>query len=510
MSNRTLNILVKGAGLAALGMVISKFLSYLYRAVVARMIGPEAYGQLSLALMVLNVVGVIAYLGLDTGMQKFIAKYREKNEPSSIRGTFLSAFHIGIPVALTMSAIMFLSADFVAMNIFESPELAPLIKVLAFVPPFGVVSQISLSTTLGFEKMKYRVLTKQVFQNIVQLLATVGFIYMGYGVVGAAGGWLVGTVLGAFAILYFAWKLIGPLKGTTRDYNHHELFNYSFPLLLSGVIGTLLGMADTALIGYFMDDASVGFYNAALPIAALILLPYSAFSGLALPSMSRVVESEELELSSVLKTLTRWTFLVSFPAAVLMILFSEQVLHLLFGREYTVASTALIILSLGYMFSTAVGHLGKVIKAIGRTEIIFRNTVGNLFLNIILNVILIPRYGIVGAAIATAVSTVFVNTLLLIETYYFERTHPFSRHNWKPVAAAIPGVILIYFALETLYTTVPFWTLVPGGIAFGVIYLLAVIGLGAVREEDRDIIVGGFRMINQEELGEKVADLLIR
>ncbi|MBC5792926.1 MAG: flippase [Nanohaloarchaea archaeon] len=515
MANQRLNTLAKGAVLTGVGMFASKIFTYFYRAIVARMVGPDAYGQLSQGLMILGIATTISLFAINQAIKKYVPEYRMDNDLSSVKGAVYSALNITLPVSIFMGVLMFISADFLAQNFFKSPAVAPVIKILAFVPPFSVFSRVSISTTVAYKQLKYRVITNQFFQNIVQLIFTIGFVVLGWGVAGAAGGWLLGVVLSSLLGFYFMEFKVGPIIRSKESVNfqRRKMIRYSYPLVLSGMIGTILGWADTAFLGYFMDDATVGFYNAALPTAALIMIPYKAFNSLALPSMSEA-EKEGKGLKKMLKTLTRWTFYLAFPAFMLMFLFSEQVLHILFGSQYTVASNVLVILAVGQLYSSAVGHLDQVLQSIEKNHILFRNSIAQLALNMALNFVLIPDFGLglgmIGAALATAGSTIFISTLLLLEVYYFEGTHPFSRDTWKPVVAAVPGLILVYLGLNLLWNTVPVWALIPGGIIFGVMFVACLVLLGGIKEDDRDIIVGIGRRMNRGEEADKIADLLIR
>ncbi|WEL20065.1 flippase [Candidatus Nanohalococcus occultus] len=485
-----LDSLVKGAGWTAIGIVVSKFLSYLYRAAIARFVGPEAYGTLSLGIMIVSFATTISVLALNSAIKNFVPKYRAENDEGAIKGIVTSAFEISLPVSLLASASIFLLAEKISLGIFNAPNLIPVLKVFALVPPFAVISQHSFALTLAYRKAKYEVLTRRVLQNVIQLLVSVTLIIGSLGVVGAAIGWLAGSAFSAVIGLYIMEKKFGPvltskIKGR-REYS--KIFHYSYPLVLSGAIATVLGWTDTAFIGYYMDESAVGLYNAALPTAFLMMMPYTAFSTLAMPSMSEVLERDDKSLSKILKTLTRWTFTVSFPMFVLMALFSEQVLHILFGAPYREAALSLTVLSFGYLYSTAVGHLDNVIKALDHTDILFKNALINFVVNVGLNIYLIPLYGIVGGAIATTVSIIVAETMLLVEVYHFKKVYPFSKDSVKPVLAAVPALLIVYAGLNLAFETVPLWALIPGATVFTLIYGVGVLKTGLLKDEELERI----------------------
>jgi O-antigen/teichoic acid export membrane protein len=485
-----LETVAKGAGITAFGMFASKFLAYLYRTAVARMVGPESYGQISIGLMVAGIGITLSSLSLDSAILNYLPKYRHNENEEKVRGIVKSAFMLALPASVLLSASIFLSSEFIATAIFESAELTSIIRIFSLAIPFGVVTKISLDVTKAYKTAKYYVWIRQIGQNIIQLVAAVGLILLGYKVSGAAGGWLIGAVGGGIISLYIMEKKFGPLlfstKGDTREYR--KIFRYSYPLILAGAIGSILGWTDTFFLGYYMQETQVGLYNAALPTAMLMLIPYQALAALVMPSMSEVIERDDKDLTKLLKTLTRWTFTLSFPAFCLMFLFSDQVLHILFGAEYTKAATSLTILAFGYLYSTSVGHLDSVIKAIEKTKILYKNAAINFVVNIGLNILLIPQYGIMGAAIATSASIIFANTLLLAEVYYFRKTQPFSFDSIKPVIAALSALLLTYLGLNHFFKTVPLWVLVPGVLIFGLLYLSVLYTVNGIQEDELSIL----------------------
>jgi O-antigen/teichoic acid export membrane protein len=510
MAKDVLNKMVKGAGLTAIGMIFSKFITYFYRIIIARFIGPDAYGQLALGLVVLGVTGTFAKVGLDAGIKKFVPEARTKENLAELKGIVISSFQMITVSSIIFGSIIYLSAEFIATGIFNSPETTPIIQVFAFVPLFSRTASVFIDTTIGFNTVKYRVITVQIIQNIIQLVTTAGLVATGMGVVGAAWGWLAGVAITVPIGFYFMEKKFGPIvfSNTKAKKMHIELLNYSYPLIFTGIIGTALGWADTALIGYFMDDTAVGFYNAAFPTAMLLIIPHKAMGSLSISGFSEMGARKDSNTGKALKTITRWIFALSFPTFLIMILFSGQLLELLFGPQYTAAAPALTVLALGALFDASTGKVSALMKSAGYTKIIFYNSVVNLGLNLILNVLLIPEYGITGAAIATASSTVLANSLLVIETWKYENKTPFTAKAWKPVLAGLLSITAVYLSTDALFQHAPVWALFPAGILFFMIYTLTLLKIGGLEEYDREIILTAARKTGFEEETRKLINIL--
>lgn len=490
VDQKILNKIVEGAAFAGLGLFFSKVMAYLYRALVARWLGPEAYGQLNLGLTVIGIGASISLLALHQAVKRFVPEYREKGERSLVKGTIISALLITTTLSTITILVTIAAAPWIANAIFSNPELIPIIYILSISIVFNSINSIVLDALDAFKEVKYQVLSDKILGNIFQLIGTAILIYLGFDILGAAVGWVISSFVSAAAGLYFLEKKVGPVifSDAETKTNVREIFSYSYPLVFSNMIGFALGWMDTAFLGYFKSSLEVGFYNAALPTAMLISMPFSALSTLALPSMSELMERDEDQVEGTLKTITRWTFYITFPAFTLMALFSEDVLHILFGREYIRAANALIILSFGYLFSSAVGPLDSLIKSLSETKVLLKNSVANLALNFILNILLIPKYGIIGAAIATTSSLVFVNVLLLIETHRFAGMHPFSKHSLIPIVSSLLGLTAAFSTIKFIFGVTPLWAMIPGGIIFGIVYLISLISLGGVKNEDKEIM----------------------
>lgn len=505
----TLNTLVRGAGYASIGIVFSKVMAYFYRAVVAR-IGPEAYGQLSLGITVMSIFGTLSIFALNQAIKKYVAEHSSEGDFASVKGTVLSALSVTLPLSLVAAAIMFFGAEFIAVGIFESQGLVPIIKVMAVAVPFANLSKVSVSTITAYKKIKYRVMLNSFLTNIVQLLATLALIYLGFGVIGAAWGWALGFIAIALAAFYVMERKVGPVvtSKTGAEFHHRELLTFSYPLVLSGIIGTVLGWTDTIFLGYFMEESTVGYYNAALPTAMLMMIPMKAFGELALPSFSEISDDTE-RLKKVLKSLTRWTTIATLPMFMAMALFAPEVLHLLFGQPYVKAATVLTLLSFGYLYSASVGHLSAILKSVSETKILFKNSVFNLFLNTVLNLVLIPEWGLglgmLGAAIATTTSILVMNTILVGEVYHFRKFTPFNRRVWKPIAASIPALLATYLLLNLFFPVVtPVWAMIPGGAFYAGLYGLTFLALGGLEPEDRQSLKNIGEKLGHEEKAEEL------
>jgi len=403
----------------------------------------------------------------------------------------MDALGMTVPLSVLIFGLVFFGADFVGNTIFENPDLVPLIRILSLSILIAPTANVFFDTTVGFNKIFYKTITQRILQNIAQLTVTVSLLLLGFEVVSAAWGWVSGAFLSLILGFYFMEKKIGPILFSNVNSKHHrkKILWFSAPLMLSGMIGTILGWADTGLLGYYMTDFEVGLYNTALPTAILILVPHKAIGSLAVTSFSELKERDEKSVERSLKTATYWIFSLVFPTFLIMLLFSEQVLNLLWGSQYSQASLALSILALGYLVDAMAGRIGSFLKSKGYTKYILYNNALALTLNLALNVVLIPIYGIIGAAIATACSTALTNLLMVLEGWKKESIISIpSKKLMKVIGVGLIPLMLVAGIDSVLFAETPFWFVFPAGILYYSLYVLAFLKVLGLGEEEKNVL----------------------
>jgi O-antigen/teichoic acid export membrane protein len=237
-----------------------------------------------------------------------------------------------------------------------------------------------------------------------------------------------------------------------------ELLLFSFPLLAVAMLNMIMSWTDILMLGYFKTPDVVGLYNGALPLARLIPMTLTSVGFIYVPIVSGLYSKKLIgEMGRTYQVLTKWIFSVTIPLFFILFLFPETVLNLLFGMNYIQAASALRILALGFMFHAFLGLNGLSLMVMGKTRFLMLNSLSGAISNVVLNVALIPIFGIVGAAFASFLSYSVVNILNSTKLYQFSKIHPFTRNYAKPIGISIGLLALIY--VFTSYLKIDFWML---------------------------------------------------
>lgn len=489
--------IAKGAGIVFAGMFLSKFLMYAYRLIVAR-IGTEEYGLLSLGFAVVGIVGTIALLGLNSGVLRYISYYRGKKDNKKIKSIINSSLKISLPFGILLSILLFFSSEWISINIFNNPNLIPVLKIFSITIPFYAGGLIFLAALQAFKKIEYVVGIKNVLENLIKVFGVVLAYFLGWELFRAAIYSYTLAIVFTFIVSWFFLKkktfsILAKVKET--KFRTKELVSYSWPLMFTGILLMVLSWTDTLMIGYFKTASDVGIYNAALPTAALLSIVPLSFLGLFIPITTRLLaRNKEKELEKVCKTTSKWIFFINLPVFLLFILFSKQILSILFGFEYAAGYLAMSILAVGY-FSFSVFYLTiKILEVIKKTRLILINTLVTTATNISLNLYLIPIYGIIGGAIATATSFILFGFLGFAGTYHFKRINPINRNYLKSVIAGLISIMVVYKLDQLLFISASVYTLFLITVVFSATYLILLILFKGFEKEDIEII----RMIERK------------
>ena len=201
--------------------------------------------------------------------------------------------------------------------------------------------------------------------------------------------------------------------------------------------------ADVLIVGYFLPAKMVGIYGIVRRFTPFIVLPLEAFNNIFAPIISDLFTKQKMmELEQQFKTVARWIFISSVPIFTLLVFYSETILSI-FGRDFVVGYQVMIILCLGQIINAASGSAGFMLMMTGRPLV---NTFNSAFLcvaNICLSLYLTPRYGIIGAAFASAFSITVVQLLRLSEVWYFLKIHPYRSDFLKPIFSTLASVLML-------------------------------------------------------------------
>lgn len=226
------------------------------------------------------------------------------------------------------------------------------------------------------------------------------------------------------------------------------MVTFSLPLIVSTLITTLLTRTDTLMIAYFRSSSEVGLYSTAYPLGAGLSVVLAAFGFVYLSLASRLdADDRREEVNSIYQLTTKWIYITTFPGFLALFAFPADVLSIFFGERYTAAGLTLAVLSVGFFIGAAAGRSRETLSAFGHTIWVLVSNAAAFALNVGLNLVLIPRYGIDGAAVASTLSFFLLYSVVYVVLRIRFDITPFSKWSTRtffvlPIALLPPTVLL--------------------------------------------------------------------
>ena len=390
---------------AFISIVTASLAHFILRIVLGKELGPEGLGIYTLAFTIYLFGMQFAAFGIGSALTKYVAEFL--GDRVAIRNYVSSGMTSSIITGALMGVVLFFLAPFIAVSFFRVPELELLIQLTAVCYPFIAIQKAVLGTLNGFRRMHLYAFLN-IIQNVGIVAASVTLVLpFGAGVTGAVIGFVGPTVLISTLCPVLIRECIGL---DTSLWNTPALCAttvFGFYVVLGNSISFLNTQVSSILIGYYMNPTEVGVYAVAVLLAQTLTLIPSAVQRVTAPVTATLYKKGDIKgIKRIYYSTLKKTFLLSAGSATLIAVFGPDIILLLFSEEYLVSYVPLLILLLGYTIGASFIAVGSTLASIGKVHIPFR--VGSIsgILNLMLTVVLIPNFGINGAALATAVTLI--------------------------------------------------------------------------------------------------------
>ncbi len=479
----------KGGGIIFFGKLFAYASRMVFGIVVARAIGVAGFGLYNLSISVVLLLVGIALVGLPAGLVRFLPIALQKRDEALVWGLLRTSLALVGIISISMALFVFGFADLLAVAIFHEPTLAPLLRIISVSIPLTALGRILMAATRGFKQMQYQVYADSLIFNLVKIGLTILLLSVGSGVAGVVlahvGAWIVEILL----LIYFLNRLFSLTRLPSKAWcNTRELLSFSLPVHLSSFLGSVETNVETMLLGILGSVAWVGVYSAAMRVQLVSVMFLSALQMAAGPIISDLYSRDQnAQLGQLYQTLTKWSLAFTLPFFLMVVLFAGPILSI-FGSEFgtETAALALIILALGSLVNGATGTCGTMITMAGYSKLNLINSIVSAFLMLSIDLLLIPRWGILGAATATGLVVAIMNVVRTIQVYKLHKHWPYTHRSIKPVIAGI-GAFVATFLLHQFAPGTGLTYLILKVSFLYLCYIAAIILLG-ISEEDQLIL----------------------
>jgi O-antigen/teichoic acid export membrane protein len=396
-------------------------LSFLVTVLLARLLGTAGFGAYSYAFAWIVLLGIPAILGSDQLLVREVAAHHAKSDWGLMRGLLRRANGAVLLVSLGL-ALLAAALAWALRGRWPSPIMLPTFWVALILLPLVTLTRVRQGAMQGLHRVALGAMPEQLIQPALLVgLLSMAYLFwrqrltaplaMGLNVGAAAVAFAVGAVL-----LYRTLPL--PVKEAAPVYRDMAWARSALPLVFIASMGVLFGQADTLILGAIKGAQAVGVYSVAHKGAEFITFALVVQNAAFASTAASLYAARDFErLQRLVTRLARWTLLACLPLAIGMIGFGYWFLLYCYGPQFTQARTALAILSFGQLVSVGIGSVGVLLVMTGHERDCATGIAAGAVANILLNLLLVPRWGTEGAAVAYAGSMILWNVLMAVLLY---------------------------------------------------------------------------------------------
>lgn len=490
------NELKMGSILSILSIIIGSLVNIFYTPMYMRYLGTTDYGINSLVQSIMGYIGMLN-LGLGSAIIRYTIKYRAENkieEEKSLNGMFLIIFLIIMMLSIIIAINIYILLPKLFANKFTILELNKTKQVFIIMMIGTAISfPVSVFSTNIASREKF------IFQKFIELLKLLliplsGAFFMlnGYKLIAIVSVTIILTLIANFCEVLYAIKIGMRVKFKNFDFKIlKEISVYSFYIFLNIIIDRIYWGTDRIIIGKFIGAKAIGIYSIASIFNIIYMNLSTAISGVLFPKINKmVIEKNFIELSNLFIKIGRIQYILLGLISSGFMIFGKEFIYLWLGNGYVdvykIALWIMVPLTIPLIQNTGIA----IIQA--RNQHQFRSIVYFIIaiLNVIGSVYLVKNYGSIGCAVATGISFILGN-IIIMNFYYWKKADINIPVFWKNILQMTFPIILTMITgvlIDRLFANYSLLTFVLKGVLYTVVYMILMWFMGLNLEEKEEII----------------------
>jgi O-antigen/teichoic acid export membrane protein len=374
--------------------------AYAIHIYIARLLGPEPYGVFNVCLSIIT----ICYVFLGNGVMQVVSKSSAKF-PHSAKDFLKKGASIQLLLSMMFGLLLVVFSGPIARS-FKEPGLEKLLYLSALVIISRSLFFVFIGVLNGIRRFGAENLVRGV-HGLLRAVTAILFVYLGFEIVGALSGLLVGS-LAAVLLGYLLTRNLGAEKQPAVRLS--DIFLGAVPVMI--IYGTLTAIINIDLLAvkYVMGESQfTGYYASASAVSKIIFWIVLAYSAVLLPFVSASYFRKNFqEAGQYVARLMRYSFLVLTPLVLLGSFYSREVIQIVYGHQYMPAAAALRILIWGFLALGFCAIISVAMIGIDREKTMIKIVLIGLGIALLLNILLVPLWGLMGAAVATCFSSLVI------------------------------------------------------------------------------------------------------
>ena len=438
---------------------------------IARYLGDIGYGKYSFAVAFTALFSVLSDLGLSTLTIRDVA--RDKSQAGRYLGQ-VSALKV-LLATLTLLLIV------IVINVLDYPrETTLVVYIIGASVIIDSFTRLFFAITSAFEKMEYEAAIK-ILRTIILFSLVLLVIHFSYGLISIVSSYLVASILSFMLSMFVILKKFAKPKFETDFDFWRKTTKEALPFALTGIFGMVFFRVDIVMLSVMKGDAVTGWYSAACNIIfALMVIPI--IYGIAIfPVLSKYYGSARSSFDKVGTLSFKFLLMAGLPISVGISLLAEKIIQLVYGSAYINSSYALQIIVWAFFINCIAIVPFHALNSANKQHLAMISEGIAAALAVMLNLLLIPKYGLIGAASATVIALVFCFSLYLYSlNRYVLKIRLINGDSAKITAAGlVMGLFVFYYSSSNLFLVIA---------SSALIYLTLLILTKALSKEDLSML----------------------
>lgn len=407
--------LVKGTFGTLIIQALTVLLTFLSNFIAARLLGPEEYGTFTYLFTCIAVFANIAVLGFNSLFIREAAVYKSKSEWGRLKGLVTIA-SVAVVVASVVLMILGLPL-FKTFDVLSKIGDISLFRISLIALPLVSLILLYQSVLQGLQKIIAGQLAEKIIRPLVFIFLITAVYFVDESNISITSFIWLNVISFGVALTFVIVsvnKNVSPFFKTVKaNYENNKWLKSSMYFFVSGIVQVINSRIDVLLLGVWKGSKDVGIYNVAIRLSDFITMSLFIVNMVIAPSISNLYHNQQKEkLQMVVTSGARIAFLFSLPVIFFLVLGGKFILSL-FGEAFILGYTPMLIIIAAQIVNVASGSVGYILMMTRNEKYVFVGLLISLVMNIGLNVLLTPYYGVNGTALAVAASIVTLNGIML-------------------------------------------------------------------------------------------------
>ncbi len=444
--------IARQSGIVFAGTVFTAVLGYGFKVYLARWLGAEALGLYALGITMVSFLGIFNVIGIPESAVRFVALYSAQKNFDALRGLLWNGLWMLLAASL-ISATLFLElGPWVGTHFYHSPQLARYLPWFVPIMVTGVMSTYFGSILAGYREIGRRTMITKFVSSPITMVVSVLLITLGAALPGYLAAQIVSAAVVTLLLASLVWKLT-PVEARLPDIKRlgieRHVWSFAAAMFGVGLMQFLMGQTDRVALGVYRGAREVGIYAVVAGLVAYETIILQSVNQIFAPVIADVHSRGEHELlGRLFQTLTKWMLGLTFPLAIVMIIFARPIMRM-FGHEFEAGWSILVIGTFGQLVNCGVGSVGYLLLMSGNQIRLVRVQAVMAIVMVVLTFELVPHWGALGAAIAAAITNIGMNTLNLLQVRRSMKLSPYNLSYWKllpPIGTALGIAMVVNWA----------------------------------------------------------------